>query len=110
MTKFSLRSGMLVVLRNEEEYLVMEVNGELILTNLREKLSVGFYKEDLTPYWLGYDYDIMQIYLVPSESITTMLYTRKRTLIWERDETAIREVTLHEVYKKFGCRVKIVEG
>ena len=35
--------------------------------------------------------------------------TNERPLIWEREESVAKEITISEIEEKFGCKVKIVK-
>lgn len=109
-----LQTGMVVVLRNEEPYIVSRncaFHSDVLAgyKNFWElwntQIDFDRYKEDMT--FKGKDmelFDIMRIYEESKDSIPFS----KGKLLWQREE--YKEVTMKEIEEKFGCKVKIVGG
>ena len=111
MTKSELQTGMIVELRNGNTYIIMlnhcgTVKTDILAGMAEDKTithrwaSLDNYYEDLTHQNIK-DLDIVRVY-------STRVYqiNRKKDLIWERPE--VKEVTMDEVEKMFGCKVKII--
>ena len=112
-TKSDLEDSMVVSLRNGECCLVVKrgeelrmftewrfLDGKDILDNLKSRLFEGKTRHEL---------DIMQVFApAPLEKVTNILdlIEEKGELIWERRE----EMTLEEVEKELGYKIKIVES
>ena len=113
MTLSDLRSGMIVELRRGTRYVVLlnSNSGDIILAGSDEipNLSSGWiccddtYKDDLTCTSVLEDLDIMKVW----DSMPHKLGV-SYNLLWEREE--VREVTLKEIERKFGCKIKIVDN
>lgn len=109
-----LKEGMVVVLRNEEPYIVSRkcaFHGDVLVgyRNLWElwntQIDFNCYEEDMT--FKGKNmklFDIMKIY----EKSRDGSPFSKGKLLWQREE--YKEVTMKEIEEKFGCKVKIVGG
>ena len=116
-TKADLKTGMIVTLRNGVEFIVYrDVKNQYyskdILLGLRHNwFKLSHFKEDLTA-----EYEYNDIVKVESPThpyaLMDINYEKdKRTLIWERTEPKeepIKELTMEELEKHFGCKVKIV--
>ena len=117
-----LKTGMIVTTREGVEYVVFKdavcKNPEYCGTVFVNKKCFSWheiknFKEDMT-YESGWGgdykkYDIVKVE-IPSHpySYMDLNYEEiKRKVIWEREE--IKEVTMAEIEKKFGCKVKIVK-
>lgn len=82
MTKSQLQSGMLVVTRKGDEYLVLP--GKLLgLTT--GGILLSSYEEDLTVSDSN-SFDIVQVYITPAGSIPAIYTPEFRKLIWQREE------------------------
>lgn len=111
MTKSDLKSGMIVTLRNGEEYVVIlnhafypngviaSFAGEVKWDELDE------YTDDLVCRAAVRDFDIVKIQVPKSSYIGYEKHNR--TTLWEREE--VKKVTIEEIEKKFGCKVEIVK-
>ena len=109
-----LKDGMVVVLRNEEPYIVsrncaFHSNVLAGYKNFYElwntQIDFNRYNEDMTFKGKNMElFDIMRIYEESRDSIPFS----KGKLLWQREE--YKEVTMKEIEEKFGCKVKIVGG
>ena len=112
MTRSELKSGMFVETRHGEQFLVLEIEGLLVLSNRDKMRYVGTYDEKLNSLWGGKEYDIVSVYSIPPTTIEGMLNPIRRKLLWQRKEEPkrIKEISMKELRCMFGCEVKIVEG
>ena len=128
MKKSDLKTGMIVETRNGREYVVFintcqpsfcsdrycDKNGNIALIINRENnlwTSLYNYNEELYRDNGDKSTDIMKVY-VPSHPYSFMDITYEkedRELIWER-EVPIKEMTMKDLEKHFGCKIKIVES
>lgn len=107
-----LKDGMVVVLRNEEPYLVsrncaFHSNVLAGYKNFYElwntQIDFNRYNEDMTFKGKNMElFDIMRIYEESKDSIPFS----KGKLLWQREE--YKEVTMKEIEDIFCCKVKIV--
>lgn len=109
MTKNDLKTGMVVDLRGEKNCVLLyrqsrDVCSFTIYNSNNDEFiglsSIGNYSDDLTHNY-NTDYDIMRIYCVFGIGINL------REVIWERDEA--KEMTLEQINKALGYKVKVVE-
>ena len=109
MTLNDLKTGMIVKIRNGEYHIIMRdfIDDGDILAGLscNNKIlgtwtSLSNYNKDMTHSGVPY-LDIVSVYA--SYPYSADPPTR---LLWERKE--YKEVTMHEIEEKFGCKVKIV--
>ena len=116
-----LKTGMIVTLRNGNEYVVLKdycVSDETaifdkgIICNVESsswtRLSNFNEKMECTNTIFGKEYDIVRVE-VPAHpfSIQKPSYEKdKRTILYDG---IVKEVTMAEIEKKFGCKVKIVK-
>lgn len=121
MTLHDLQTGMIVTTRNEMEWTVFR-NFACTMKYIKEKSTDGVlvsningakwspfsdYNENMTAKESGL-FDIVKVE-IPSHPCSLLTYNfqmRDRELFWEGN--AVREVTMAEVEKTFGYRVKIV--
>lgn len=107
-----LQTGMVVVLRNEEPYIVSRncaFHSDVLAgyKNFWElwntQIDFNRYNEDMTFKGKNMElFDIMRIYEESRDSIPFS----KGKLLWQREE--YKEVTIQEIEEKYGCKVKIV--
>lgn len=107
-----LQTGMVVVLRNEEPYIVSRncaFHSDVLAgyKNFWElwntQIDFNRYNEDMTFKGKNMElFDIMRIYEESRDSIPFS----KGKLLWQREE--YKEVTMKEIEEKYGCKVKIV--
>lgn len=108
-SKSDLRSGMVVETRGEGNWLV--VNNTLI--NGDGWLNLDKYDEDLIKIgnsWGSIDrqFDIMKVFKIQEGwNCTTDGIKNPEDLIWKREE--IKEMTIEEIQKELGYKIKIVE-
>ena len=114
MKKSDLKTGMKVVLRNGEEYLLLlnteEVLGTYnILIPLCENnsgwLSFDSYNEDLTCEDGYNEYDIMKVFT--PYCIWTLLYDSFWDKVWERKDK--KKMTIEDIEKELGYEITIVK-
>lgn len=105
MTKSDLKTGMIVTTRDGSEYWVLKDNttgyDSFVDVNYKKCIPFHSYSEDFKCYIHPEKSDIIKI-----EEPEFFNPKASRVLLWEREE--IKEVTMEEVEKKFGCKVKIV--
>lgn len=110
MTLNDLKTGMIVTTRNGNSYIVMrDFLGDISVlagisdnkTISRQWINMIWYEQDLTCT------DISRLDIISVYSSDPCDIDIKKGLIWERKE--YKEVTMHEIEEKFGCKVKIVE-
>lgn len=114
-TKDDLKTGMLVVTRDGRKWIVMkdlydknyEETG--VLSNLDEFNLLASYNDDLTFISRSGKHieklDIVEVYDVKSILDFDIIY---RKLLWKREE--VKELTVGEISKLLGYKVKIVDG
>lgn len=121
MQKKDLKTGMVVTLRNGMEYVVFRdidavyLNGvdedkkkEGVLVSINNNWEwLSFYKEDLSFSDLRSS-DIIKVELpYHPYSYMNLGYCRnQRTILWEEK---VKEFTIAELEKHFGCKVKIIK-
>lgn len=118
MTKADLNTGMIVVLRNGEEYMVMldsthnySIGCNDVLVGLEHKwFKVHDYNENML-LESDHEYDIMEVYMVTHPyAFTDFNYDKdKRILLWKREEVEIKKMTVADIEKLVGCKVEIVK-
>lgn len=112
MTLDDLKTGMMVMLKNGQFFIVMRdfiedhndifagLSNDVNIPNIYTHLSN--YNNDMTSKrasWI----DIMRVYQTYEGQIDIM-----SKLLWERKK--YKEVTIKEIEEKFGCKVKIIRG
>lgn len=101
-TKSDLKSHMVVRLRDGR---VGVIFGNYIITAF-SVIFKNYYNDDLTMSGRK-DIDIVQVF----DHLDFSSVLDNSVLIWDRQrEEEIKEVTMAEVEKKFGCKIKIVNG
>lgn len=126
MKKSDLKTGMIVTLRNEQEYMVFldaqstytKNNGAIdLLVNGQKHIwnRLDYYNDDLIYDEDALDdadnYDIVKVEIPchPYALMNINYEPHNRKLLWVRPEP-VREFTMAELEKHFGCKVKIVKG
>lgn len=130
MKKSDLKTGMIVEVRSGEEYVVFidvcitqyvlenyidqDKNNSLLIDSANNNwLDLGSYNENMCSD-SGKSFDIMKIYIPyhPYGFMNVSYNKEKRHLIWERNtestEESTKEVTMKELEKYFGYKIKIV--
>ena len=124
-TKADLKTGMIVTLRDGDEYFVFvdavsnwlgrsEGNHHIILHTTKKIWNkLEYYTDDLLHgvEFNDKDFDIMKVELPshPYAFVDAEYERNKRILLWERkEEEPAMEITMEELEKHFGCKVKIV--
>lgn len=114
-----LKTGMRIVTRNKEEYIVLknvknpykETEDMYILLNKIGWLSESNYNEDMTTRSGNKDFDIMEVYAQNSGIYIDANVIRDKieelNLIWKRKD--IKKMTVSEICKKLGYEVEIVK-
>lgn len=112
MTKNDLKSGMTVVTRNGNKYLVLTNCGsstlqDFCLVGPTGFLESGEYNDDLLDID-GYNYDEWDIMEVYNEKISANTYSMPThsNPIWKRVEH--KEMTIAEIEEELGYPIKIV--
>lgn len=109
MTKDDLKTGMIVTLRNGEEYMVVlnhvkHPNGLIMsFTGEMKWDELNSYTDDLLCRGLNCAFDIVKVQ-IPT---TNFLVYETRDTLWEREE--VKKITMKEVEEKFGCKVEIID-
>ncbi len=106
VTKFDLKSGMVVECRNGERYLVLR---DKLLDSAHWK-NINNYTTEMKKYVKStHSDDIMKVYdTIGVTNLHNIFYDENLILIWERQE--VEEMTLAEVCKLLGKEIKIVKG
>ena len=112
-----LKTGMIVTLRNGEEYVVFRNFADLfsqatsIICNGKKWNNLCYYSDDLkcNSALLGTGQDIVKVEIPyhPYSFFNLEHEREKRKLLWK--EEAVKEVTMAEIEEKFGCKVKIIK-
>lgn len=103
-----LKTGMIVTLRNGTSHIVMRDfidEGDLFVNMSENKIIGWLYLNDYTTDMKYKDvdaFDVMRVYNARFYGISS-----KDALLWQREED-YKEVTMKEIEKNFGCKVKIV--
>lgn len=113
-TKDNLKTGMRVVARNGNEYVVMKdyetvnygVGAILGVSGIGFK-SLKNYNHDLTHATLGEDNDIMKVLKPLYDNDVLSNNEDDFEVIWEREEAV--ELTVAQISEKLGYKVKVVE-
>lgn len=124
MKKSELMTGMIVETREGKEYVVFidvcktryvleNYNGgnNSVLVNNNAWLSLDDYEDNMLHSSKDNLFDIMKVYIPnhPYSFINISYEKSQRNLIWKRVEEA-KEMTMEELEKHFGCKVKIVKN
>ena len=113
-TKDNLETGMRVVVRDGNEYVVMKDYetvhygvGAILGVNGIGFKSLKNYNHDLTHATLGKDSDIMKVLKPIYDSDVLSNNEDDFEVIWEREEAV--ELTVAQISEKLGYKVKVVE-
>ena len=110
MTLDDLKTGMIAKTRDGNSHIIMrdfidegDIFAGLSHNNVISNTWISFsrYNKDMKHSALP-NLDIMSVYASSVHSAD-----KPTKLLWERKE--YKEVTMHEIEEKFGCKVKIVE-
>lgn len=104
-TKSDLKDGMVVELRNGIKYIKI---GEKLLRN-KNSISFRNYTKDMQNLLLE-KLDIVCIYKIDSlkTCFISDIFNKENLIpIWRKEEKVI-EVTMEELEKRYGCKVKII--
>ena len=97
----------IVKTRNGNLYLLVKcTNEKLVGINIKDDLYVDFNLDDDLKDLDDHDFDIMEVFefVAPYwENITSFLKS-----VWKREET--KEMTIAEIEKELGYKVKVVKG
>ena len=110
------KTGMIVTLRNGDEYVVFKdistlfTDEDAVICNGKSWERLGRYTNDMKHGFAGFGktHDIVKVE-VPYHpySFFNLEHERgKRKIVWEE---GAKEVTMAEIEEKFGCKVKIVK-
>lgn len=108
-TKADLKDGMVVEYRKGKRRLVF--NGTF--TGMDGYLELSNYTDDLTYNYDSYEdprsFDIVKVYeLEFIGKIPDMFSNHNLKLIWERPKEEYKEMTVEEIEKALGCKIKVV--
>lgn len=109
-TKADLKDGMVVEYRKGKRRLVFNgtftgIDGYLELSDFNDDLM---YTADLT-LCDSRDYDIVKVYDIKFVGkIPDIFDIHNLELIWERPEEEYKEMTVEEIEKALGCKIKVV--
>lgn len=109
-TKYNIESGMRIKLRSGELFIIIKNsksfigvnNSGIVNMDYRDKYTFK-YTESNNP-----ELDIIEVYDVPTWNSDYLKLKSFGKLLWKEPEQ-IKEVTLSELSKLFGCEVKIVK-
>lgn len=107
--KADLKSGMLVGYRNGDYVLVTESKDGFLLVGDGFCHHLADYDDDLMEINGDDDFDIIEIYDLPTEgvySLYALIDPGYRTLLWEE----VKELTVEEISELLGYKVKVVGG
>jgi hypothetical protein len=110
-TKADLKDGMVIEYKNGDRRIVL--NKCFMNPNGYGSLDYSDFNDDLTLacVTLQKGYDIVKVYSSISTDIHGYCYDSNITLIWERkEEPDYKEMTVAEIEKRLGYKVKIVDG
>lgn len=104
-----LKEGMIIEIADKSDpfWYIRKVSGELIATNENTWFKLDTYNNDLTNKWLP-ELNIVKIYESGSHTLEGLFNKENLVLIWERKEE-IEEMTLEEICKALGKKIKIKE-
>lgn len=107
MNKSDLKVGYVVKFRNGELNMVMPTAHNLTLIKGSLHIEISNYKDDLTTCLK--DFDIMEVYGYSKHSYLALKLTEEalddRKLLWKREPDP-KIMTLEEVEKELGCKIK----
>ena len=104
-SKADLKPGMVVEYRDGQRRIVL--NDCFMNLNRKGYLEFSDYSDDLISRMADYT-TIKKVYLSHSKNLSTYCDNDNLTLLWERDEA--KEMTITEIEKELGYKVKIVDG
>ena len=109
MKKADLKTGMLAKARNGYFYLIIVMDDEPLFANVEGSSYVGGYRDDLTNENCS-DFDVIEVYGRNGKALRdlTSTDTNIRKLLWEREES--KEMTVEQIQKELGYKIKVVEG
>ena len=104
-TKADLKPGMVVEYMDGQRRIVL--NDCFMNPNKKGYLDFSDFSDDLISRMADYT-TIKKVYLSRSKNLSTYCDIKYLTLIWEREE--VKEMTVAEIEKQLGYKVKIVDG
>lgn len=107
-SSFKLIPGKHIVkTRNGNLYLLVECTDEkLVGINIKDDLYVDFNLDDDLKDLDDHDFDIMEVFEFAAACWSRIKYDLER--VWKREET--EEMTIAEIEKELGYKVKVVKG
>ena len=107
-SSFKLIPGKHIVkTRNGNLYLLVECTGEkLVGINIKDDLYVDFNLDDDLKDLDDHDFDIMEVFEFAVTCWSEIKYDLER--VWKREEA--KEMTIAEIEKELGYKVKVVKG
>ena len=104
-----LKEGMIIEIADKQDPLwyVRRVNGVLIATNDEQWFDLDYYDDNLMDKKFP-NFNIVRIYESNSYTLNNLFSKENLVLIWERKEE-VEEMTLEEICKALGKKIKIKE-
>lgn len=97
----------IVKTRNGNLYLLVECTDEkLVGINIKDDHYAGFNLDDKLKDLDDHDFDIMEVFEFAATCWSGIKYDLER--VWKREET--KEMTIAEIEKELGYKVKVVKG
>ena len=106
-TKDDLEVGMLVETRGGNKYIVMPQNRLFNISGKTYRNLNGFKGNLKHQDKYKDDFDIVKVYSYTNFSFDFECKYRK--LLWERKEETIKELTMEDLERDYGCKVKVVK-
>ena len=104
-----LKEGMVIEIADKQDPLwyVRRIKGDLIATNDKEWFDLNYYNDNLMDKKFP-RFNIVRIYESNSYILNKLFSKENLVLIWERKEE-VEEMTLEEICKALGKKIKIKE-
>lgn len=106
---FKLKEGMIIEIDDKQDpfWYIRKVKGELIATNDKEWFYLKCYNDKLMNEMIP-SLNIVKVYESNSYTLNNLFSKENLVLIWERKEK-VEEMTLEEICKALGKKIKIKE-
>lgn len=106
-----LKAGKHVVeTRDGKKYLVCIANKQLVGVGDGGWIALGRYEQNMQCYGDRNDFDVTRVYEIKHAYYFSKMiasYDDNLILVWEREE--VKELTMADIEKLVGCKVKIVK-
>lgn len=105
--------GNVIELRNGDKFLVVKRENKIIglSKNIYGITITGCFNDELQEI-CNSNLDIMKVYTINNYfyvNLNNCFDVDRLTIIWDRDENQVKEMTVADVEKLVGCTVKIVK-